>query len=699
MDSIKQFSNSFWFNNPAISSAYVDWAKTQPGYENWDGTPIPLTLEEDRKLIRDLNSWAPDPAQYSFKYAGVTPEQFLVPVQTSIAQRDALLKYIDDNPSMTSAQLTPGMDAIKAYYKPILTAQNQSVSNAVNAGLDKDLNPGGFWKALDAGTQMLASAALSVGGGAMLGGVLGGLGVTPDISNILSKGIIGGATSGSLQGAATGALGGVTGNSISNIIGGADSTTSGLLSGLGDTTADIIAGTAGTGAAAGGSMDWSDLLSGLGDTTSDLGGMFGDVLGGSQASGWDYGPLSDALMSGATDPSSGLSLTQMLGSAPSGWDFGPLSDSLLSGGVDPVSGMTLNQMQPGLLDLAKNYIKNNPGSSLKTAVSAISGLLSSAGGVLSGNAAQGAAKTTADAQIEAARIAADAAKFRPVGVTTRFGQSNFTKDAQGNVTNAGYTMPTDIRAMQDSLLGAAPGMLGQFTGSQAATAPMGVGAQRAMSLGNQYLNTDPQAQAQKYYNDQQAIMAAGRARDQAGALTGEFNRGTYGLATGATGMMGAANPRLEAMYNAQRQQDLQASANATQGGMDYTKFGAGLVGTGGNMLRDMYGTQSASYSPFGTALTGAQNIEGLGQNALDMSINIGKTASPAQSGQLLANGMLGASQTMQQANQYSPWGTALMNAGNAMGTYQNQQAQQQAQQQQQNQFLALLTGYKNGTPV
>ena len=308
--------------------------------------------------------------------------------------------------------------------------------------------------------------------------------------------------------------------------------------------------------------------------------------------------------------------------------------------------------------------------------SVLSSILSVGGGLLSGNAATNAAETAANAQLEAARIAADAAKFKPVGVTTRFGQSQFIKDAQGNVTDAGYTMPADIRSMQDSLIGAAPGMLSQFTGSQAATAPMGEGAQRAMSLGNQYLNTDPLAQAQKYYNDQQAIMATGRARDQAGALTGEFNRGTYGLATGATGMMGAANPRLEAMYNAQRQQDLQASANATQGGMDYAKFGAGLVGTGGNMLRDMYGTQAAAYNPYATAMTGAQNIEGLGQNALDMSVNIGKTASPAQSGQLLGQGMLGAAQTMQQANQYSPWGTALMNAGNAMGSMQQPQQQQ-----------------------
>ena len=45
------------------------------------------------------------------------------------------------------------------------------------------------------------------------------------------------------------------------------------------------------------------------------------------------------------------------------------------------------------------------------------------GGVLGGNASRDAANTSARAQLEAARIAAEAAKFRPVGVTTRFGAS------------------------------------------------------------------------------------------------------------------------------------------------------------------------------------------------------------------------------------------------------------------------------------
>ena len=443
-------------------------------------------------------------------------------------------------------------------------------------------------------------------------------------------------------------LGGAFGGTATGSTGG-----TGMFDGLGDWFSNLFSD---SGAAAEGLSDsfWSDWMSG---GATDSGGLLGN---------WQNAIPDFTNYSGQMTEIPGLA--QSFPQIP--WDssLGTIQTALAS--------------NPGILNNIYQQAVNDPMGTAAKAYRALqstgmlSGGLQAVGGYLAGNAAQDAAKTSAQAQIEAARIAADAAKFKPVGVTTRFGQSQFIKDANGNVVSAGYNVTPDIKAMQDSLIGIAPGMLSQFTGSQAATAPMGVGAQRAMSLGNQYLNTDPMAQAKKYYDDQQAIMATGRARDKAGALTGEFNRGTYGLATGATGMMGAANPRLEAMYNAQRQQDLQAAANATQGGMDYAKFGAGLVGTGGNMLRDMYGTQTAAYSPFATAMTGAQNIEGLGQNALDMSINIGKTASPAQAGSLLGQGMLGAAQTMQQANQYSPWGTALMNAGNALNTMQQPQQQQ-----------------------
>jgi hypothetical protein len=126
--------------------------------------------------------------------------------------------------------------------------------------------------------------------------------------------------------------------------------------------------------------------------------------------------------------------------------------------------------------------------------------------------------------------------------------------------------------------------------------------------------------------------------------------------------------------------------------MDYAKFGAGMVGTGGDLTNAMYQGQVNAFNPYKTALGGAQTLEGLGQNSMDLGINIGKTTNNAQSGMLLANGMNAAAQTMQPANSYSPWGALLSGAGNQVANYQDQQAQQQ--QQQQNMMLMAALGGK-----
>jgi hypothetical protein len=421
-------------------------------------------------------------------------------------------------------------------------------------------------------------------------------------------------------------------------------------------------------ASAGGS--WSTIGSGAAGAAGTGGSMFGDLFSGA-------GDWFSNLFSGGSE-----ALPELLGEA-GGYGFtsaeaaGALPTLLGEAGgyaleSTPWYQDLLSQATQNPLSTAANTLRTLQGSGL------LSGGAQILGGVLSGNAAQDAAKTQAQAQLEAARIAADAAKFKPVGVTTRFGQSNFTKDAQGNVVGAGYALTPDVKAQQDKLMGMSNDMLSQYQNAPAAFAPMGAAGQRAMSLGNQYLATDPAAQAQKYMQEQQALLATGRERDTNQMLTGEFNRGTYGLSTGgtSTGMMGA-NPRLEALYNAQRQQDLGLAAQATQGGMDYAKFGAGMMDVGGALTRGMYQGQTAAYDPYKTALGGAQTIEGLGQNALDLGVNMGKVTSNAQSGMLLANGMNAAAQTQANAA-YSPWGTALMAGGNAL----NQMTQPQQQQPQ-----------------
>jgi hypothetical protein len=134
---------------------------------------------------------------------------------------------------------------------------------------------------------------------------------------------------------------------------------------------------------------------------------------------------------------------------------------------------------------------------------------------------------------------------------------------------------------------------------------------------------------------------------------------------GGVGGQGAANPQLQAMLNAQMQQNTQLSANATQGGMDYAKFGAGVMGTGSDMLNAMYDTQSRAYDPWKAALGGAQTVEGLGQNALTMGMNMGNTttAANARSGLLSGQGVSDAATTVAPSNAYSPWGSLLSGVG------------------------------------
>lgn len=279
---------------------------------------------------------------------------------------------------------------------------------------------------------------------------------------------------------------------------------------------------------------------------------------------------------------------------------------------------------------------------------------------LTQQAQQNAAQNYANSLQGAANSAANAGKFRPVGVTTRFGSSNFTLDANGNLVDAGYLLAPDVQQHQNILMGMANPLLQQYAGAQEATSGMRDASGRMMSLGNQYLQTSPQEQAAKYLADQQALLAPGRAADMARLQAQMQAQGRGGLAVGGDAGMMASNPQMQAFLNAQRMQDLKLAADATQGGMDYAKFGGALTGLGGSMLQDMYKTQSAAYNPYQTALGGAQALEGMGSDAMSMGVNLGRATTEAnQWGAGLQNkaAQMGAYPIM-QSQSYSPWASA-----------------------------------------
>ena len=282
----------------------------------------------------------------------------------------------------------------------------------------------------------------------------------------------------------------------------------------------------------------------------------------------------------------------------------------------------------------------------------IGGGASLLGGLFGGNSAKKAAQAQAAAQERAAQLAAEEARFRPVGITTRFGQSQFTTGPDGRVSGASYTLDPQLRGFQDRFLGLAGQGLTQAEQAQQQFAPLqgaaqglfdigqqylgqpadqrlggiasqylgaqpdfgvgqigqrllgqgqdqqlldiarqqfapSAGAQALTSLGQQYVAQSPQEAAQQYMAQQQNLLAPSRERQFAQLQNQLFQTGRGGLAVGATGErpsgaagLGAANPELEAYYNALAQQDAGLAAQAQQAGQQQAAFGAGLLGQG-----------------------------------------------------------------------------------------------------------------------
>ena len=269
---------------------------------------------------------------------------------------------------------------------------------------------------------------------------------------------------------------------------------------------------------------------------------------------------------------------------------------------------------------------------------ALSGLLSGGVGALGTlTAAQYGAlqqNQLANQLLSQGQQAAQAAQFRPVGVTSRFGTSGFTYDDQGRLTGAGYQVAPDVAAMRERLMGQAGTNLEQATQAAGQIAPVGAAAQSLFNLGQGYLATSPQAAAQNWMQQQQALLQPSREQQLAQLTNQQFQRGRLGLGVGATSgaggaAMGASNPQMQAYYNALAQQDAQLAAQAMQQGQQQTQFGAGLFGTGAQLLGQVPAYQTAALAPYTQYMAGAASAEALGQNPLDIASALGAKQSTA----------------------------------------------------------------------
>lgn len=253
------------------------------------------------------------------------------------------------------------------------------------------------------------------------------------------------------------------------------------------------------------------------------------------------------------------------------------------------------------------------------------------------NAYAGGQQGIANQLLAQGQTAANAAQFRPVGVTSRFGTSGFQYDQNGNLIGAGYQVAPDIAAMREGLLGYAGQNLANAGAAQGLQQQAVGGAQNLFNLGQQYVAQSPQEAAQQWMGNQQQLLAPGREQQLAQLQNQQFQLGRGGLAVGATNQgytqggqgLAATNPQMAAYYNAMAQQDAQLAAQAQQQGQAQTTFGQGLMSGGLGLANTGYGLTSAALQPYTTALTGATTTEALGQNALDVSSALGAKQSTA----------------------------------------------------------------------
>ena len=304
----------------------------------------------------------------------------------------------------------------------------------------------------------------------------------------------------------------------------------------------------------------------------------------------------------------------------------------------------------------------------------ISAVLGYLGAQEQAGATEAAANTSAAAQREAARQAAEAAKFRPVGITTRYGTSNFQFDPSGYLTGAGYNVNPELQAYQNRLMGLTGRALSQAEQAQQQYQPLSTAATGLFGLGQQYLAQSPEQVAADYMAKQQDLLAPIRERQMAQLQNQLFQQGRGGLSIGATGArpsgaagLGATTPEMEAYYNAIAQQDATLASQAQQAGQKNVAFGAGLYESGAGLLNQYQTGQVGALSPFTTYLSSGESIEKLGQQPLTLGAGLGgqSAAYGGAVGQSLLQGGMSAAKTQQAGQGYSPLAGLLQGAANS----------------------------------
>jgi hypothetical protein len=300
-------------------------------------------------------------------------------------------------------------------------------------------------------------------------------------------------------------------------------------------------------------------------------------------------------------------------------------------------------------------------------VSAIAGpVLSIGGGLISGSKGADAAKGQAESLRAAGIRSSNMAQFRPIGLRTGFGSSNFRVNELGQVEEAGYTLDPSLEALRNRFTTGATGY--DPTRLQQLTEPIYGATESLFNLGGDYLGANPQEVAAKYISDRQGLLQPSRAAEFGRLQARNFATGRGGLGV-QTGTGGApANPALQAYYNSIFQQDKALAAEAETEAMNRIRFGGELYGAGGKLASGIPSLFSGSFLPIETQLNLAKSIESLGQNPYQMSLDLAaaQAGAGARAGQLYLEPQAAAANAYSRYQGYSPLGTAMSGFGSSI---------------------------------
>jgi len=272
-------------------------------------------------------------------------------------------------------------------------------------------------------------------------------------------------------------------------------------------------------------------------------------------------------------------------------------------------------------------------------------------------------KQAAENAAEQQRLAAQASAFRPVGMTSRFGTSQFTRETDPTtglpyISDASYTAAPELQALQNQLFSqfGTGAQLADYTSDQ--YMPLAGAANALFGFGAQQLAESPQAARDRYIQGQQAALAPMQEQTLAGLRNRLFQTGRQGLGTGGTaaGNMAQTNPELAAYYNALAQQQAQISAGADAAVQAQQQNAAGLFGQGAGLLGTLTSGQASAYAPLQNLLGLSSQVEGMAQTPLQLGLQLGTAQIPGQTAY---------SQGMSQAAQTQYGGVQAANAANA----------------------------------